>query len=96
MGSAFAPSAVVRRVQSAISERIVSETLVLEPYTDRYVWLNETGARLWELLERPVAVEELSAALVRDWGLASERAQRDVSVFLEALAERGLVELARP
>ena len=96
MRSGLEQSAVVRRGETAVSERFASETLVLDATNDRYVRLNEAGARLWELLEQPAPVRELSAALMRDWGITEQRAQRDVAAFVSSLAERGLVEVTPP
>jgi Coenzyme PQQ synthesis protein D (PqqD) len=86
----------VRRAATAVSERFASETLVLDPENDQYVRLNEAGAGLWQVLERPAQVQELSDALAREWGISAEQADRDVAAFLDSLAERGLVELTPP
>jgi hypothetical protein len=89
-------SLVARRGPNVVSERFSSETLVLDPDSDRYVRLNQTGSRLWELLEQPVRSEALAEVLVQEWELDRERAYGDVVAFLTSLADRGLVEFTQP
>lgn len=96
MRSELEHSALVRRGATAVSERFAAETLVLDAANDRYVRLNDTGARLWALLEEPTPVSSLSEALARDWDIPPDRAEQDVKAFLESLASRGLVELTPP
>nr|WP_276510422.1 PqqD family protein [Longimicrobium terrae] len=59
-----------------------------------YYGLNAVGARLWSLLEEPRAVAELRDALVADYEVDAETAERDVIELMDELMERGLVEPA--
>lgn len=59
------------------------------------VTVNETGALLWELLERERTEEELAAALCKRFDVEPERAAADVSAFLEKLRRAGALKEER-
>ena len=54
--------------------------------------LNETGAYLWGLLEQEQTVDSLTQALMAQYEIDEETAQRDVEAFLEKLRPTGAVE----
>jgi hypothetical protein len=87
---------LARRSESAIFEEFEAEAVVLNPETDRYVWLNATGSWLWQMLDTAVGSDQLAASVAREWDVPQDRAHRDVLAFLRRLSERGLVELMRP
>jgi hypothetical protein len=84
-------SALVRRSDGVVFERMDEETLILDPEAGRYVRLNATGGLLWAVLERPTGVAALADRLVEEHGLEHARALRDVRAFVEDLRARGLV-----
>lgn len=53
--------------------------------------LNRSGVALWEALARGDGPDAVSAALVRDHGLAEVEADDVVASFLAALRDAGLV-----
>jgi hypothetical protein len=89
------PTVYVGRAAGVLSERLGDETVLMHPDGVRFVRLNVTAARLWELLEASIAVTELEARLAARWRLPAERARADVDAFVSALQSRGMVELTR-
>ena len=56
-----------------------------------YVQLNETAAFLWKELETPKTVGELTAALLAEFDVSEEEAEKDVTEFLEQLIRENMV-----
>ncbi len=54
--------------------------------------LNETGTYIWQTLAAPSSFEQVLSALVGEFATAEAQARTDVTQFLEALVERGLIE----
>lgn len=52
---------------------------------------NPVGARIWQLLERGCALPEIARQLADEYGVAEERAARDVEAFVAALTMRNLL-----
>lgn len=54
--------------------------------------LNEVGSWVWQRLDEPHSVEELTADLVREFEVTEDQASNDIAVFLHQLCEAGLAE----
>ena len=59
---------------------------------DEIMSLNETGAFLWGLLKTDAQPEELVGALVKEYEVDEQTAEKDVGVFLAKLREKELIE----
>jgi hypothetical protein len=84
----------VGRRHGVIAERMLEETVILDPASDRYARLNATGRLMWEQLSAPRTLGELAAVLAAEYGIDERRALSDVTAFVEAMVARGLVEPA--
>lgn len=58
-----------------------------------FVQLNETAAFLWKQLETPKNVEELTAALLEEFDVSQDEAEKDVAEFLEQLIQENMVSI---
>lgn len=56
-----------------------------------FVQLNETAAFLWKQLASPRSVEDLTAALLEEFDVSKEEAEKDVTEFLEQLIRENMV-----
>ena len=54
--------------------------------------LNETGALLWQELEKGGDAEALTNALTEQYDVSAEEARRDVDAFLEKLKRSGCLQ----
>jgi PqqD family protein of HPr-rel-A system len=73
-------------------QRMDEETIVIDPRAREVHLLNETAARIWELLETPSSIDELCAALADEYEGATPAALRaEVEGFLSDLGGKGLL-----
>ena len=73
-------------------QRLDEEAIVVDPRTREVHLLNETGARIWELLEEASTVDELVEALSDEYeGMAPEALRLEVEAFLADLGRKGLL-----
>ena len=71
-------------------QTVGAETVIIDLGRGRSLGLNATGTLVWTLLaERDEAA--IAAEVARRYGIASERARRDVESLLGELRARGLV-----
>jgi hypothetical protein len=79
-----------------VARRIAGET-ILVPVTGkladmrRLFSLNETAEFLWNLLERPLGVEDAAESLAREYGVERAQAADDAGALLGELHAAGLV-----
>jgi PqqD family protein of HPr-rel-A system len=81
-----------RRDPTLPFQRLDEEAIVVDPRTREVHLLNETGARIWELLEEDSTVDELCEALAEEYeDAAPEALRREVEAFIADLGGKGLV-----
>lgn len=68
------------------------EAVVLDPHTGRYYGLNELGARIFELAQKPRSVERIMAALLQEYDVEESQLQADLLAFLREMESRRLIE----
>jgi coenzyme PQQ synthesis protein D (PqqD) len=83
---------VVASADIAASE-FGDELVVLDLRDGVYYGLEDVGARVWRLVQRPVSVLELREALVAEYEVDQDRCERDVLTLVGELAAKGLVTI---
>ena len=72
------------------------EGVLLHLNTKRYYSVNETGARLWELLQDQGQPRRMAAALMDEYDVDAPHALATVVTFVEHLYQAGLIERQDP
>jgi Coenzyme PQQ synthesis protein D (PqqD) len=65
--------------------------VVVHTGTKRYYSLNQTGARIWGLLERSGDLAVTASTLAAEYGISSSEATRAVDQLADGLLAAGLV-----
>lgn len=78
--------------QAVLWQRAGDETVAQDIGASRYFALNGAGAQLWEVLTEGAPPERLAGILVTNHGASEDVAQRNVTTFLAALEQHGLLE----
>lgn len=86
---------VVVATADQVSCDLDGEAAVLHLASGMYFGLDGTGATVWALLQQaPQRVADLTVAVVDEFAVEREVAQRDILAFLEDLRSHGLVDVA--
>jgi hypothetical protein len=59
-----------------------------------YLGLNEVGQRIWDLIESPRTLASLVEVLVEEYDVSEADCTRDVTAYVDALAEHKLVRVS--
>ncbi len=70
------------------------ETIVVDPRTREVHLLNDTAARIWELLSSARSVDELTRALGEEYEAPADELRSGVEELLAGLADKGLLTAA--
>jgi len=94
----MAESTIARDTTVVVSPHQVSTTLgqeavILGAEAGQYFGLNEVGARIWELVQTPVRVSEICAALCEEYEVSAAQCEQDVLVLLNELRAKGLLDV---
>lgn len=59
---------------------------------DGMITLNDMAGFIWDQLENDVTKEKIVSAVLKEYETDKERAEKDVSAFIERLREAGLLD----
>ena len=69
------------------------EAVLLELGTGRYFGLNETGTRIWLLLQEHGSVEAVLRAMLEEFDVAEDLLRSELLSFLDTLSSQQLLEI---
>jgi hypothetical protein len=69
------------------------ETIMMSIENGEYYGINSIGSRIWKLLETPKAASEICDALLPDFDVTREQCAKDVLLFLNRMAEKGVIKI---
>jgi hypothetical protein len=81
----------VRRDLELPYQRLEEETIVVDPRTRQVHLLNDTAARVWELLATPQSIEALVAVLGDEYDAPAGELNAAVAELLADFGQKGLL-----
>jgi hypothetical protein len=85
-------NSMIRRSEG-FSTQEIDDCLVLTDGASNCYGLESIARRIWQLLDRPRAVEELCTVLVGEYDIDRAGCERDVLEFVGELNGEGLIEV---
>lgn len=87
------PDQKLRRNPDLVHANMGDETVLMSLTNGEYYGMNEVGSRIWTALEEAHSLEQLIDKLVEVYGITRSQCQQDIDSFLNALLEKGIVEI---
>ena len=76
-----------------VSSDLGGEVAILDLKAGVYYGLDEVGARIWQLIQEPMAVGAIRDSLVEEYDVEPVRCEQDVLALLQRLVDKGLIEI---
>ncbi|KJE35843.1 hypothetical protein UF64_06945 [Thalassospira sp. HJ] len=86
---------LIKRTDSWIAARSGEETLMMQVQTGQYMSLNDTATAVWEALEKPAMFQDVVAAVVSEFEVSEEQAERDVETLLDGLIKNDVLSVEK-
>ena len=96
MTRAISDSATIAIAPDVLASELGAEVVMLSLRDGTYYGLDGAGVEIWRMLQTPVTIPRLVAALVERYDVEAERCRRDVLAVVVRLVEHGLVEIREP
>jgi hypothetical protein len=84
---------IIVATNDQVSCDLDGETVILNVKSGVYYGLDLVGARIWDLIQRPMTAGEIRDALVNEYDVAPDRCEHDILLLLQELAVKGLIEV---
>jgi hypothetical protein len=92
-GPTIPESAVIVVAEGVLASDFGAEQVILNLRDGVYYGLEDVGARIWQLLQRPTTLPAMRSALASEYDVDPERCERDLFALISDLAARGLVKI---
>jgi len=92
MNAELSNRTVVVATREEVSCKLGEEAAILGLKNSVYYGLNSVGARVWELLREPKSLEEIQTAIVNEYDVSPEQAEKDLLQFMRGMLAEGLIE----
>jgi hypothetical protein len=89
----IAESSIVVAADEQISSDLGGESVILNMKTGVYHGLNEVGARVWDLIEKPKAVKQIKQVLLEEYEVEADVCTDDLFSLLNSLKNAGLIKV---
>lgn len=86
-----ARNCLIHRADSACHTELEDEVIVLNSIDDKLYRLNKSASKLWQALEQPKTLTELTAFMAEAYGHLSADDKEDISGWVADNQEKGLL-----
>ena len=81
------------QVSADVTPDLSGDVVILHLKDGIYYELNETGARVWELIQQPCSLETVLDALLAEYEADAQQCAADLLALVEDMVGRGLIEI---
>tara|TARA_B100000900_G_C20146786_1_gene540188 strand:+ start:42 stop:335 length:294 start_codon:yes stop_codon:yes gene_type:complete len=85
-------SVLISRNVNCLSTGSDSETIILNLSTGNYLKLNNTGRKVWDLLENELAYSDLLCQICKDFNTKEHEIDTDLKAFLYECKEKKILD----
>lgn len=86
-------SQIVSQNEGNIVSDMDGEKVMLSIHNGKYYNLGEIGGEIWELIEKPISIQEVITTLLSQYDVTQEQCEEQVLSFLSLLKTEGLIEI---
>lgn len=87
---------LVACTESNLSCDLKGDTVILNLESGIYFGMNPLGARVWELMHRPIKVSDVQRELLKEYDIDRIDCERDLLKFLDSLRMHKLIRVCTP
>lgn len=84
---------VVVASQHQAATSIGGETVLVAMTPARYFGLDEVGARIWQLVQKPTTVADIRDVLVHEYDVPADRCEQDLIGLLGQMLDNDIIEI---
>jgi hypothetical protein len=85
------PGLITRR-EGIISSQLKGKAVILDIEKETFFDLDPVGARIWELIETPHRVSDITTILLEEFDVEEDLCKRDVDEFLCRMQELKMID----
>lgn len=84
---------IIVAASDQVSCNLAGEAVILNLKNGVYYGLDPIGARIWDLIQEPMTVNEIRDVILKEHDVEPDRCERELLALLQELATVGLIEV---
>jgi hypothetical protein len=84
---------VISAIKDQVSSELGEEAVILNIKTGIYFGLNGVGARVWNLIQKPMAIAKIIETLLEEYDVEERQCEMEVVELVKDLIDAELVEI---
>lgn len=84
---------MVKASQEQVFADVEGETILLNLSTGKYFSLNPVGSSIWELVQQPISIEQITDGIMEEYEVEKEHCRADVIRLIGKLLDAGLIDV---
>lgn len=93
LSAAITVSSVVSAGKDPIASEMADEVAILDHKSGMYFGLDQVGAKIWELIQKPIPVKSIRDVIIAEYDVAVEQCEMDLLNILNDLSVHGLIDV---
>ncbi|MBN2480763.1 MAG: lasso peptide biosynthesis PqqD family chaperone [Bacteroidales bacterium] len=85
------PETILQRKPDLLFNEIEGEVVMLSIENSEYYGMDKVGSRIWELLEKPITLNQLISKLMEEYEVNEQHCKEDIYIFLQGLINKNLI-----
>ncbi len=90
----LSPDTVIKRSENIAWQKFEDKVFIITPDDSMLHMLNETGTRIWEIIEKPKKISEIVEEILKEYDVTKEKAEQSVKRFISELIKKGICEIS--
>ena len=86
-------SSIITASKEQVSSDLAGEVIILGLKSGSYFGLDGVGALIWSLIQKPISVQDIRDAILKNYDVEAERCEEDLMALLEEMAKAELIEV---
>jgi hypothetical protein len=81
------------QISADLSSDLPGNVVILSLKDGIYYELEEVGARIWSLIQKPCSIQVILDTLLKEYEVDAQRCEADLLALVEEMTKRGLIEI---
>jgi Coenzyme PQQ synthesis protein D (PqqD) len=84
---------IISRQKDVVFNKLDDEIVMMSIKNGEYYGLDNIGSRIWEIIEKPVSVNQIADILKNEYAVSESQCKNDVNEFLNILLKKDLIQI---
>jgi hypothetical protein len=82
-----------RAISDHLFSDLAEEAVILSLRNGKYYGVNNVGASIWSMIQKPMTLSEIEAVLMTEYAVSEDQCRSEVTAFLKSMIGEDLIDV---